>query len=394
VAERIRFRVEARPARPGGTVLDIQIALNGIVVKKWLGPHILTGSGSVAEEVELEIPPGDLRVAASAFNESDLRSTEAVWERPMQGFGHLVQHRTLYVLGIGIRTYKNPRFNLTFADSDVILVAKALGIEEGELQKISNRVTEWSNKRTLETLQAVRQYDVPARVQVKTLLNEQATRTAVLNALSELAKVAQPKDAVIIYYAGHGVSDQSHYYMLPWDMGLGGTPGSLDSRALKAFHGTLIADDDITGVLAELNVKYGALILDSCFSGQALEGADLLGPINPQGLAGWAYEKGISLLAASEPTEPSFEIKKLGASVLTYALIREGLQQRKADAQPLDGRIELEEWLRYAVSRVPSLVREATASKVQTESIQKARFAPSRAPRKETLVLAAAEKEP
>jgi hypothetical protein len=396
--ERMRFRIEARPGGPKGAIADMQLALNGIVVKDWPGEQALNASGAAVREMELEIPPGDLRVTAYAFDESDVRSAEAVWERPRQGWGHQVEQRTLHVLAIGIGAYKNPKFTLNFADSDARLVAATLGMSETELQKVSRKVMDWSNQRALETLHPVRQQEVAARTQVKTLVNEQATRAGVLNALRELARTAEPKDAVVIFYAGHGLSDQDHYYLLPWDMGLGGAPGAVNAKALKKVRSTLISDDDIADALSDLKVKYGALILDSCYSGQALEGSELVGPIRLRGLTGLAYEKGISLLAASESSDPSFEIKKLGASVLTYALIREGLQQGKADGRPLDGRIELEEWLRYAPARVPSLVSEANGSSAGAPSsgvpVQQARFAPARKPRSAFLVLTAAEKEP
>ena len=194
------------------------------------------------------------------------------------------------------------------------------------------------------------------------------------------------------------MSDQHHYYMLPWDMGLTGAPGDVRAETLERGRGSLISDDDIAEALADLNVKYGALILDSCFSGQALEGSDLVGPTNAKGLIGWAYDKGISLLAASEATDPSFELKKLGTSVLTYALIHDGWRQMMADQRPFDGRIELEEWLRFAPARVPLVIREADQAHPGVKSAgtagQRARFAPSRKTRSAFLVLTAAEKEP
>src|SRR5262249_32061866 len=150
-----------------------------------------------------------------------------------------------------------------------MLLAKALGLPDADLQQMSRRVMEWGNRRMLEPFQSSRLYEVPARVQVKTLLNEQATKSAVIGALRELTKTAQPKDAVLIFYAGHGLyyanhkdPDQSHYYILPWDMALGGGPGAITGQAVSAVRGSLISDDEIAAALAELNVKYGALILD------------------------------------------------------------------------------------------------------------------------------------
>jgi WD40 repeat protein len=396
VPERARFRVEARPAIATDGVFDMEVAVNGIVVKKWLGKQAISSTGAVVHEVDLEMPPGNGQVSAFAFNANGVRSTEFVWSRPMQGFGYVIPQRTLYFLGIGISTYRNSAFNLDFAESDVKLLAKALGTDDGELQKVSQRVMDWSNRRTLETLQSTRLYEVPAHVEIKMLLNEQASRSAVLAALGELAKTAQPKDAVIIYYAGHGISDQSTYYLLPWDMGIQGAPRRLSRAVLNGVRNTLITDDDIVNTLQSLNVKYGALIFDSCYSGQALEGSELLGPIRAQGLTGWAYEKGINLLAASEEATPSFEIKKLGSSVLATALVREGLIEKRADSRPLDGAIEIEEWLRYGAARVPGLALEAAQGKQASpsEPFQKARLAPSRVQRKEALVVAAADREP
>jgi uncharacterized caspase-like protein len=280
-------------------------------------------------------------VTAYAFDENDIRSTESVWERPMPGWGYPVEQRTLHVLAIGVAAYKNPKFSLNFADSDARLVASTLGMSDAALRQIGERVMEWSARRAIDTLQAARKQEVPARTQVKVLTNAQATRAEVLGALRDLAKTAQPKDAAVIFYAGHGLSDQHHYYMLPWDMALAGGPGDVSKKALEKARGSLISDDDIAEALADLNVGHGALILDSCFSGQALEGSELVGPINAKGLIGWAYDKGISLLAASEAPDPSFELKKLGTSVLTHALIHDGWQQMLADERPLDGRIEL-----------------------------------------------------
>jgi hypothetical protein len=175
-------------------------------------------------------------------------------------------------------------------------------------------------------------------------------------------------------------------------MGLPGAPGRVGAKALRNAAATLISDDDISEALSDLNVTYGAIILDSCNSGQALEGSELLGPLSPKGLTGWAYEKGISLLAASESGNPGFEDTKLGAGVLTYALIRDGLQRGYADAQPLDGRVELEEWLRYAAARVSSVGRDP--QQAVSAPIQQARFAPARRARPAWLVLTASDREP
>ncbi len=369
VPERMKFHIEAKPSAPEKSVFNIGLALNGRVVKRWEGEQ-RSANGSVQEDFELELPPGPLRVSAYAFNSENVRSTEAVWERTTSGY--MVPQRTLHVLAIGIRRYANPNFNLTFADTDATAVARALSHSD-----------------------EVRQQAVPAAVRVRTLLNEQATREGILSAIRDLSRTAKPNDAVIIYYAGHGASDQYSYYILPSDMPLKGKPDDLKTSALREAAAQLITDSDLSEALRSLNVEQAALILDSCFSGQALEGAAMHGPLNAQSLSGLAYEKGISLLSASQKSDPSYELKTLGSSVLSYALVKEGIESRKADLRPKDGRIELKEWLAYAAGRVSSLAREkSSATNGRAEDIsQQARLALSHTD-PVSLVLSVADRRP
>jgi hypothetical protein len=48
--------------------------------------------------------------------------------------------------------------------------------------------------------------------------------------------------------------------------------------------------------------------------------------------------------------------------LLTFALVRKGLEERKADFLPTDGKIGLQEWLRYGLQEVPQLYGVLQAS--------------------------------
>ena len=392
--ERIQFHIEASPNAPGGVVSDLAITVNGKVVQKWPGNQKLS-KGIAIREADLEMPPDDARVTAYAFNADGVRSTEAVWERKVQG-GYRLPQRTLHVLAIGIRNYNNPAYNLSFADNDAAALAHALGHSDTELEAMSDRLMNWWRSAGIQPTGHSSQLEVlPSTVKVKLLLNEHATREAILSSIRELAQSARPRDAIIIYYAGHGINyyprpntiEEAHYYLLPWDMGLKGRPNEVQSSAVREAAATLISDSDLQEALGPLNVDHGAIILDSCSSGQALEGAELHGPLNIQGLSGLAYEKGLNLLAASQSSDPSYELKQLGSGVLAYALVHEGLDQNKADSSPLDGRIELQEWLKYGASRVSSLAREQGSQ-------QEARLSLSRIQEHAVLLLKVADKLP
>ena len=79
------------------------------------------------------------------------------------------------------------------------------------------------------------------------------------------------------------------------------------------------------------------------------------------GLGQLAYDKGILILAAAQPDANAQEQAALQHGLLTYALAGngEGLAPGPGHA-PTDrhGMVHFDDWLKYAVGRVPSLVRE------------------------------------
>ena len=403
VPETMRFRIETRPASARGGAADLSLMRNGIVVRKWQGQLPLR-QGVAVQEIELELHPADNRVSAFAFNRQGVRSVEAVWERAMQGSGYPIPQRTLHVVAIGVGAYRNPSFNLKFPAADASLVEKSLSLPPTELQTMSERLMEWVNKDTLRYLEPIRQEQMPAQVQITKLIEPQdTTRTRILQAIRETAQKASQHDAVLIFYSGHGisarVSDEYNYYLLPSDMGIQSAFGETKSAEIRAAASTLISTEDLEEALLPLRAGYAALILDACQSGQALEGAEWRGPLNPRGLARLAYEKGMYLLAASEAQQPARELERLGHSVLTYALFREGLQERKADGRPLNGRIELREWLGYGAGRVQTLVKEMTRNKDAvrgnlSDIVQRAQLVPRWTPETTALVLFTGEKQP
>jgi hypothetical protein len=94
------------------------------------------------------------------------------------------------------------------------------------------------------------------------------------------------------------------------------------------------------------------MIVDACHSAAAVNTADFKpGPMGSRGLGQLAFDKKMKILAATQPGEKTLE---KGGSRLMRALLNDGLDQRKADTNN-DGEITLQEWLNYAVRRVPEL---------------------------------------
>lgn len=58
-----------------------------------------------------------------------------------------------------------------------------------------------------------------------------------------------------------------------------------------------------------------------------------------QGLGSLAYDKGMYILAASHRDQAEIELSKLKHGLLTHTLVIDGLERRKADFEPRDGKI-------------------------------------------------------
>ena len=83
------------------------------------------------------------------------------------------------------------------------------------------------------------------------------------------------------------------------------------------------------------------------------------------GLGQLAYDKGIRILAATQADDVALEDARLGQGLLTYALAVDGLGAGEADLDG-DGDIRIDEWLAYAVRRMPKLAADVRVGRITT----------------------------
>ncbi|MBM3461267.1 MAG: hypothetical protein FJX76_04120 [Armatimonadetes bacterium] len=307
----VRVTVTLSGAAPDGGVRDARLFRNGTLVARWSGPQ---ANGPVS--VEIPIEAGENRLTAYAFNSDNVKSQDAT--AVVRGAPSLAQAPHAYVLCIGINQYAEKQYDLEYAVADAESTTAALRSS----------------------------LPFPAEnIDVRTLLNKQATRAGILEALQALVARAEPEDTVIISFSGHGFLHAGHFYMVPHDMA-----GADPARC--------IGDDALEKIFLPLQARNVALILDACHSGQALASDEWRrGPMNARGLVQLAYEKGIEILAASQSQQAALEAWELGGrpikhGLLTYALIVEGLTR----ARWRDGRLLARDWLDYAAERVPAML--------------------------------------
>src|SRR5262249_52356466 len=125
-------------------------------------------------------------------------------------------------------------------------------------------------------------------------------------------KRAEPEDAVIIYFAGHGTAQGQRFYLLPHDLGYMGDRGALDQAGLNAILAHSISDQELENAVEGLAASSLLMVIDACNSGQALEAEEKRrGPMNSKGLAQLAYEKGMYILTAAQSYQAALEAAQL-----------------------------------------------------------------------------------
>ena len=231
----------------------------------------------------------------------------------------------LWVLSIGVSKYADSSINLKYADHDAEAIARILETQRGRLFR---------------------------EVYTKVIVNEQATREAILKAMKRFLGQASQNDVVLIFLAGHGVQDRQTqtYYFIPSnatgddDLISSGLPMPMFQEATK-------------GLLN--NVNKIILWLDTCHAGAMTLAARGVDPGEDLAEA-LAQASGQYVLSASKAGEKSFENDKWrfegkgegkGHGAFTYSLL-EGLYGQAAGA---DSIIWLSELFTYVSRAVPIL---------------------------------------
>lgn len=273
-----------------------------------------------------------------------MKSEDATLE--VAGAPSLNRRGTAFILAIGVNEYSNPDYSLKYAAPDARAFAEEMRRQQARLGRF-------------------------ARVEVSLLLDREASKANLLGFLDRLAGGgrstpsspllerigrAQPEDAVIVFFAGHGTAAGSRFYLIPHDLGYSGSQAALDTASLRAILDHSVSDRELESAFERIDAAHILLVIDACNSGQALEAEEKRrGPMNSQGLAQLAYEKGMYVLAAAQGYQAALEVGELGHGLLTYVLVEEGLKTLAADSAPKDGRVMIRELMDFATRRVPEV---------------------------------------
>lgn len=225
----------------------------------------------------------------------------------------------LFVLAIGIAAYNDPNLKLYYGASDA--------------QKFATRLKEKGMPLPYQ------------RVEIKTLPDGKATRSAIREGLQWLQDQAKPNDSVCVFYSGHGERDaKGGLYLLPADVEV----GNLEKTAISAH--------ELKSALLATPGQHILLVLDACHAGAS---SKLLAEAPSSELAKdlGRDENGILVMCSSLARQTSGESNLSRQSFYTQALL-EGLAGKGATASK-DGIVYHKYLSAYVTDRVLELSKKS-----------------------------------
>jgi WD40 repeat protein len=311
---------------PSGLPIDgVQALIDGRPVEtRGLAPAATQTAGSPDETRHLTIPapPHDFELALIARAGTlvgEAAKVRLVYAGAAPTDAASLLKPKLYAVTIGVSDYADPELRLGYAADDARGFAEVLEKQKGGLY---------------------------GDVEVKTLVDGQATRTNVVEALEWLERQVTSRDFGVVLIAGHGVTDEKQrYWFLPVD------------ASMQHLRTSAVSQDDIQRTMGALAGK-AILFLDTCHANQAVASASGVagrGPVDMNTIINEfaSTENGVVTFASSQGRETSQESAAWGHGAFTKALI-EGLGDGKADLLH-NGMITVSELDAYIAERVKTL---------------------------------------
>jgi hypothetical protein len=326
--EQVTIKVEANGLKD--VVSEIRLYQNGKLVHTTRNLTVEddnNGEKNMIKTFSVTLNTGENNFKAIAINSQRTESLPALLianyapvNVPVKPEGSNIQ---LHLFVVGVNTYKNPKYNLNYAQADAASFTEAITTgSQGLFSKVNTTI----------------------------LKDAEATKEGITAAFEKIKAAANPQDLFIFYYAGHGVvNDKKDFFLVPYDVTqLYGNDGALAQKGFSAAALQQMSKD--------IKAQKQLFILDACQSAGALEvvAAGSRGAAEEKAIAQLARSTGTQWLTASGSEQFASEFSQLGHGSFTYCL----LQAFKGDANPTDKKLTVKQLDAYLQTKVPEITQK------------------------------------
>lgn len=315
----------------GGGIGDHRIYHNG----KLIDPSLM--ADSVDTEVndithrkvvyKVALLPGNNKFKVVALNKMGIESPTQV--QVVQASGAEKQP-DLYVVVIGINKYDDPNLDLSYSVQDAKSIVSTLG-----------------NKNT----------SAFKNIYPTDILDTAATKESIFAKFAKIAENSKPNDALIVYFAGHGIAVKGEWYFLPHEV----TFHPDEDYYTKAG----ISAKQIQNMIAKIPAEKILVMFDSCYSGSGLKVFEDLKKTQRHFGRSLSKTDGVVVLAATRKDQEALELTELGHGLFTY-VVNKGMAGA-ADLKPKDTNVSAHEVVNYVTDTIPTYTHKwANASQEPT----------------------------
>jgi len=247
----------------------------------------------------------------------------------------------LYCISVGITKYKGDKLNtLNYASQD------AADIEE-VVSQAAKKLLDTSENNSNVTSYLLNTPNV-APVGAKQFLPYRAN---IRQVFAEVASKATADDIIVVFLSGHGVqhSDRQFYYLTA-------DASAFELDGVESSSG--IGTDTLLKWMVNIPANKKVLILDACYSGQAVESLHIKKEIpadQQRSLDNLNARTGTYILSASASGHSAFEMSEYGQGILAYNLLL-GI---KTGGGLRDNRfLDVSTWFKFAAEKVDEMAKE------------------------------------
>lgn len=329
---------------------------------------------------------GGFLFTAYAFSDDGIKSDTDVFKLDNSGTRPRQASRTAYVIAVGVNANTNCKLDLTYAAKDAhetatvfksalqnthqfkkVIAVELLSDYTGTCNNLNRR--EGKNSRitkndatreNIQTILAILAGDISPRG---------GCSTSASPCFSELRRVG-PDDLVIMSVSSHGYRDRGKFYLIPSNTDPVDDVIDNSGNIAREITKRGISSDDLAAWIRNIDANM-AFIFDSCYSEGAINSNGFkAGPLGSRDLGEIAYTKGMIVLAGSQTSGFARETSQLGHGLLTYALLKDGIESNQVATVDSSTRVTISALFDYASRDVPALYkRYFSGSEVQVPKI-------------------------